>query len=93
MYVDHLATSCESLNEARKLAAQQDELMASGGFHRTKAKGCLWKTLGIYLDHKKDHLTFISPDTVRRDGRDSKPQLLRTASSIFDLLVCLAPFT
>ncbi|KRZ88023.1 hypothetical protein T08_11611 [Trichinella sp. T8] len=34
MYVDHLATSCESLNEARKLAAQQDELMASGGSQR-----------------------------------------------------------
>ncbi|KRY60456.1 hypothetical protein T03_347 [Trichinella britovi] len=108
MYVDDLATSCKSLNEARRLAAHQEELMASGGFHRTsglatsrlrlvqsqrkngrqkpKSKGCLWKTLGIYLDHKKDHLTFISPDTVRRDGRDSKPQLLRTASSIFDLL-------
>ncbi|KRX21013.1 hypothetical protein T07_14372 [Trichinella nelsoni] len=113
MYVDELATSCESLNEARRLAAQREELMASGGFHlykwasddpaalsaiptekrSTEAKGCLWKTLGIYLDHKKDHLTFISPETVRRDGRDSKPQLLHTASSIFDLLGCLAPFT
>ncbi|XP_003376284.1 hypothetical protein Tsp_00482 [Trichinella spiralis] len=113
MYVDDLATSCESLNKARTLAAQREELIASGGFHlykwasdvpaalsaiptkkrSTEAKGCLWKTLGIYLDHKKNHLTFISPETVRRDGRDSKPQLLRTASSIFDLLGCLAPFT
>ncbi|KRY10188.1 hypothetical protein T12_8049 [Trichinella patagoniensis] len=35
MYIDDLATSCESLNEARRLAAQQEELMTSGGFHRT----------------------------------------------------------
>ncbi|KRY80726.1 hypothetical protein T4D_3174, partial [Trichinella pseudospiralis] len=34
MYVDDLATSCESPAEARTLTTQLEELMASGGFHR-----------------------------------------------------------
>ncbi|KRY09373.1 hypothetical protein T12_2894, partial [Trichinella patagoniensis] len=36
MYVDDLATSCESPDEARTLATQLEELMASGGFHLHK---------------------------------------------------------
>ncbi|KRZ49396.1 hypothetical protein T02_9626 [Trichinella nativa] len=45
MYVNDLATSCESLNEARRLAAQQEELMTSGGFHRTSGLATSWLRL------------------------------------------------
>ncbi|KRX53725.1 hypothetical protein T09_8680, partial [Trichinella sp. T9] len=112
MYVDDLATSCESPDEARTLATQLEELMASGGFHlhkwasnepaalraiptekrSTETRGCLWKTLGIYWDRSRDHLSFIPPRTLSRDGRDSKRQMLSTASSIFDPMGFLAPF-
>ncbi|KRZ01244.1 hypothetical protein T11_439 [Trichinella zimbabwensis] len=113
MYVDDLATSCESPDEARTLATQLEELMASGGFHlhkwasnepaalreiptekrSTETQGFLWKTLRIYWDRTKDHLSFIPLKIPCRDGRDSKRQMLRTASSIFDLIGVLAPFT
>ncbi|KRZ06500.1 hypothetical protein T4B_6537 [Trichinella pseudospiralis] len=112
MYVDDLATSCESPAEARTLATQLEELMASGGFHlhkwasnepaalraipterrSTETRGCLWKTLGIYWDRSRDHLSFIPPRIPSRDGRDSKRQILSTASSIFDPMGFLAPF-
>ncbi|KRX99469.1 hypothetical protein T4E_2821 [Trichinella pseudospiralis] len=112
MYVDDLATSCESPAEARTLATQLEELMASGGFHlhkwasnepaalraipterrSTETRGCLWKTLGIYWDRSRDHLSFIPPRIPSRDGRDSKRQMLSTASSIFDPMGFLAPF-
>ncbi|KRY03042.1 hypothetical protein T12_11383, partial [Trichinella patagoniensis] len=42
----------------------------------------LWKTLGIYWDRSRDHLSFISLRTSSRDSRDSKRQMLSTASSM-----------
>ncbi|KRY76638.1 hypothetical protein T4A_3663 [Trichinella pseudospiralis] len=112
MYVDNLAASCESPDEARTLATQLEELMASGGFHlhkwasnepaalraipterrSTETRGCLSKTLGIYWNRSRDHLSFIPPRTPSRDGRDSKRQMLSMASSIFDPMGFLAPF-
>ncbi|KRX77522.1 hypothetical protein T02_13469 [Trichinella nativa] len=36
MYVDDLATSCDTIKEANELAGEMRELLASGGFHLHK---------------------------------------------------------
>ncbi|KRY42505.1 hypothetical protein T01_11252 [Trichinella spiralis] len=97
MYVDDLATSCESPDEARTLATQLEELMASGGFHLHKWASNEPAALRAIPTERRstetrDHLSFIPPRTPSRDGRDSKRQMLSTASSIFDPMGFLAPF-
>ncbi|KRY18247.1 hypothetical protein T12_4835, partial [Trichinella patagoniensis] len=101
MYMDDLATSCDSVAEARTLVDQLSSLLASGGFRLHKppmerttigAGGRPWKTLGIYWERDEDYLTFVNPVRSRPEGGDTKRQLLSVASGIFDPIGCLAPF-
>ncbi|KRY49296.1 Histone H2A [Trichinella britovi] len=100
MYVDDLATSYDTIKEARELAG----LLASGGFHLHKwannehealttvpveersgsNRSHLWKTLGMQWDRWRDVLTFSPLAVVDSPGGESKRSLLSTAFHVFD---------
>ncbi|KRY22843.1 hypothetical protein T12_8033 [Trichinella patagoniensis] len=92
MYMDDLATSCDSVAEARSLVDQLASLLASVEKTTVGAGDRPWKTLGIYWERNEDYLTFVTPERRRSEGGDTKRQLLSTASGIFDPIGCLAPF-
>ncbi|KRZ95930.1 hypothetical protein T08_11349 [Trichinella sp. T8] len=90
MYMDDLATSCDSVAEPGALwtswrpCSPLKTTVGAGGRPR--------KTLEIYWERNEDYLTFVTPERRRSEGGDTKRQLLSTASGIFDPIGCLAPF-
>ncbi|KRZ00862.1 hypothetical protein T4B_13574, partial [Trichinella pseudospiralis] len=94
MYVDDLVVSCDSIEQARDFAHRSSELLASGGFHLAKDRySCLWKTLGVSWNPQEDELTFRPPELAASQNQETKRDLLRTATSVFDPLGGLTPFT
>ncbi|KRZ41508.1 hypothetical protein T4C_2993 [Trichinella pseudospiralis] len=87
---DDLVVSCDSIEEARDFAHRSSELLASGGFHLAN---CLWKTLGVSWNPQEDELTFRPPELAASQNQETKRDLLRTATSVFDPLGGLTPFT
>ncbi|KRY56245.1 hypothetical protein T03_5383 [Trichinella britovi] len=105
MYMDDLATSCDSVAEPGALwtswrpcsplwASNEPDALRDLPVEKTTvgAGGRPWKTLEIYWERNEDYLTFVTPERRRSEGRDTKRQLLSTASGIFDPIGCLAPF-
>ncbi|XP_003369549.1 zinc knuckle protein [Trichinella spiralis] len=54
---------------------------------------CLWKNLGISWNPQEDELTFRPPELAANQDQETKRNLLRTATSVFDPLGGLTPFT
>ncbi|KRY91134.1 hypothetical protein T4D_15922 [Trichinella pseudospiralis] len=54
---------------------------------------CLWKTLGVSWNPQEDELTFRPPELAASQNQETKRDLLRTATSVFDPLGGLTPFT
>ncbi|KRX37880.1 hypothetical protein T05_2497, partial [Trichinella murrelli] len=108
MYMDDLATSCDSVAEPgalwtswrpcspllHKWASNEPDALRDLPVEKTTvgAGGRPWKTLEIYWERNEDYLTFVTPERRRSEGGDTKRQLLSTASGIFDPIGCLAPF-
>ncbi|KRY46994.1 hypothetical protein T03_8777 [Trichinella britovi] len=84
MYVDDLATSCDTIEEARELASELRALLASGGFHLHK-----------WASNEPEVLTSVPEEERSASNRSDlwKTLGMHTAFRVFDPVGCLAPFT
>ncbi|KRX48311.1 hypothetical protein T09_7139, partial [Trichinella sp. T9] len=84
MYVDDLATSCDTIEEARELASELRALLASGGFHLHK-----------WASNEPEVLTSVPEEERSASNRSHlwKTLGMHTAFRVFDPVGCLAPFT